>query len=376
MLDEGELGAAITRANDVELYADGSAGLDAMLAALRCARRQVHLETYILRNDATGRRFLDALAEASHAGVRTRLLCDAFGARGVDRRARRQLRNAGVETAVFNPLLRVDRAGWRHRDHRKLLVVDGALAFTGGLNLADECHAGHSRGRAAPLPWRDVHARIRGPAVAQLAAVFAESWAIATGRRPEPCGLPTDDAPGGESLAVLPDGPGRVRGRLHEVIHAALARSRERVLLATPYFLPGASLKRALLATASRGVRVEVLIAGDSDHPLVARAVRDGLADYRAAGVRVHACRGALMHAKAAVFDERLAIFGTSNLDQQSLRHSYEVNVAGLDGALPRRLEAILRCDVARSEDASAHGPRTLPGRVGDRCIRGFIERL
>lgn len=376
MFDEGELGGATTRRNEVVAYGDGAAGLDAMLAALRSARRQVNLETYILRNDPTGRRFIDALADAAQAGVRTRLLYDAFGARGVDRRVRMRLRAAGVETAVFHPLLRVDRAHWRHRDHRKILVVDGALAFTGGLNLADECYAGHRRGRGERLPWRDVHVRIRGPAVAGLDAVFAEGWAIATGRRPEQSDAPADPSPGDETLCVLPDAPGQDRGRLHEVIRGALARSRERVLLATPYFLPGASLKRAIFETAARGVRVEVLMAGDSDHPLVARAVRDALPGYRAAGVLVHACRGALMHAKAAVFDGRFSVFGTSNLDQQSLRHSYEVNVAAWGGTLPLRLEAILQCDIARSEDAAAHARRTLLGRVGDRCIRGIIERL
>src|SRR5262245_17962088 len=160
-----------------------------MLAAIQDAKRWIDLETYILRADGTGRRFFDALAARARAGVEVRLLYDDFGARGVGARVR-QLREAGAEVAVFNPLWRGARRELRQRDHRKILVVDGEVAFTGGLNVAGECYDGtRHRGRSL-APWRDLHLRIAGPAVDLLERVFLESWRLANGngreRRAQP----------------------------------------------------------------------------------------------------------------------------------------------------------------------------------------------
>jgi cardiolipin synthase len=179
-------------------------------------------------------------------------------------------------------------------------------------------------------------------------------------------------------LAVLPDGPGRIHARLHDVLCAALEQTSHEALFVTPYFLPGSRLCRAMTDAVERGVCVEVLVAGDSDHPLVECAVRDLLPPFLQRGVRVFEYEGALMHAKAAIFDARWAIVGTSNLDQQSFHHGYEVNVVAREGVLPAQLAAIVRDDLkdARRVTSEVLARRPLLRRLRDRAAAAVVRRL
>jgi cardiolipin synthase len=313
-----------TDGNAIELFPDGVAGLSAMLEAIAGATKRIHLETYILRADETGARFLRALSERARAGVEVRVLFDAFGSLGLDPAALADLRAAGGDAVAFNPLSRFyPRWAPRRRDHRKILVVDGEVAFTGGLNIGDEYFHGASFQGQARRPWRDAHVRVTGPVVGMLEAVFLESWFRADGpdcSSAEPAASP---AVGGEAVAVLADGPTYHRRRLRDLLVSALKRSHRHARLVTPYFIPGARLREALAATAARGVEVEVVIAGYVDHPVVRWAAYGMLPQLLARGVRVYEYERSMMHAKAAVFDEGLAVLGTSNLDRQSLQHSY-----------------------------------------------------
>ncbi len=370
-----------TRGNALELYPDGASGLAAMAEAIAAGRRRIHLESYILRTDATGRAFLAALEERARAGVEVRLLFDALGSRGIDAAALEPLRRAGADVIAFNPLSRLyPRWAPRRRDHRKILVVDGQVAFTGGLNLGDEYAHGADFGRGPTGSWRDVHVRVEGPAVGLLEAVFVESWFRADGpdrpwtelRGPGP-------VPGGEAaVAVIPDGPTYHRRRMLELLLALLEGARERVQLATPYFVPGRTLRAALRAAAERGVAVELLIAGASDHPMLRWAAHALLPPLVEGGVRVFEFAGAMMHAKAAVFDGRLAVLGTSNLDRQSLQHSYEVNLAIEGGELPGVLSRILAEDVAGAPELSgeALARRPWPRRARDRLAAFLLGRI
>ena len=344
-----------------------------MLAAIAGARKQIHLETYILRADKTGRRFFAALEERARAGVEVRLLYDDFGARGVGRRELAPLRAARVEVAVFNPLRRLRP---RLRDHRKILVVDGEVGFTGGLNVSDECYRGL---RKPGGPWRDLHLGIRGPAVQDLDEVFAQSWGMATGSdvlhwSPTPADIAVGDA----VLGVLPDGPTGCPTRLRDVLCRAIKGASRSALLASPYFIPGAPVLAAMRAAAARGVAVDVLVAGTSDHATVAWAVRSLLRPFLEAGVRIWEFHGGLMHAKVAIFDACRALVGTSNFDQQSLHHSYEVNLVASGGELPRRLEAIVREDLAQSTPLTVDtlAQRPLLERARDRAAAFIVEKL
>jgi cardiolipin synthase len=370
-----------TRGNRVELFREGRSALDAMLAAVQAARHRVHLESYIFRADETGRRFLSALAERARAGVEVRLLVDGVGSRGLLPAALAELREAGGDAVVFNPLGRIwPRWLPRRRDHRKILIVDDEVGFMGGLNIGDEYYSGAPLGGGRRIPWRDAHLCIRGPAVSQLGAVFLESWFRADGPDHPDSMLPEPiaDTPGGEALGLLPDGPTYHRRRMRELLIRALERARERACLVTPYFVPDGRLRRALADAAARGVRVDVLIAGWSDHPILRWAARARLPELLAKGVRCYEFETAMLHAKLAVFDDCWAIVGTSNLDRQSLHLSYEVNLLAEGGELPHQLTRLVDEDLAVAcaitlESLSA---RLWWARLRDRTAALLIGRL
>ena len=228
-----------TGGNRLRLFANGEEGLKAMLAAIRNARRRIHLESYILRTDITGQRIIDTLAAQAREGVAVRLLYDAFGSLAIDSGALAELRHAGADVVAFNPLRRF-YPHWlpRRRDHRKLLIVDGQVGFIGGLNIGDEYNAGPQDGTRA---WRDTHIQVEGPAVQELEAVFLESWFRADGpelpwgelltAEPNPCGHDT--------CAVVADGPAYRRRVVRDLIVLALHTAGSEVQLTSPYFTRG-----------------------------------------------------------------------------------------------------------------------------------------
>lgn len=314
--------------NRVELFDTGREGLGAMIAAIEAAMTRVHLETYILRSDRIGRRFVEALVGCAERGSAVRVIYDSVGSRGLDVRMLDPLVAAGGEVIAFNPIV------WpypsyapRRRDHRKILVVDGRVAFTGGLNIGEEYVAGiHG---SPGEEWRDAHVRLEGPVVRDLEAVFLESWFRGDGPGLPWDALLTEEPPpaGPVRCAVLPDGPVYRRRRMRDLIVSALDAAREAVLLVSPYFAPGRAVLDALANASGRGVRVDLLLAGSTDHPVLRRAARAIVPRLLQAGVRVYEYERSMMHAKLAIFDGQWGIIGTSNLDRQSFEHNFEVNL-------------------------------------------------
>ncbi len=316
----------------VALTATGRAGLDAMFQAIAAAHTRIDLEIYILRDDDTGRRLLATLEARARDGVAVRLLVDGVGSFALPDAALDPLRAAGGDARRFFSILERLRA-WRLRnsDHRKLMVVDERVAFVGGLNVGDEYAASLPDDSAA---WRDALVRLEGPGVARVAGAFRESWARARPghwrrRRPRRvAGRPGPAlATGGLRVGVLCDGPLYRRRRMRELVIDALTNARNEVLLVTPYFLPGRALLRAIEAAATRGVAVTLVTAGASDHPLLRRAMRRLLPRLLGSGVRIFEDEGRMLHAKAIAVDDHFAVLGSSNLDRQSLRHAYELNL-------------------------------------------------
>lgn len=325
VLDRGREGLLFQPGHRVSLFDRGGEAIDAMMEAIEGAEVHVHLETYLLRDDRTGLRVLDALEVRARQGVDVRVIVDAVGSRELDGSALAGLRGAGGEVVVFNPPSRwLWRFRPRQRDHRKLLIVDGRVAFLGGLNIGDEYVADGSRGPA----WRDAHARVEGPSVAELQTLFLENWFRSGGASFDWRSLViVEPEVGGHcSVAIIPDGPMYRRRRMRDFFLDELQRAQSRVLLVSPYFVPGPRVLSAIEDASDRGVLVELLLAGHTDHPILRRAARMTIPRLLRRGVRVYEDPVRMMHAKLAVFDDHLAIIGTSNLDRQSLDHSYEVN--------------------------------------------------
>lgn len=376
----GRRGPHFTDGNDVAFFESGETAYPAMLEGIAAARKFVHLETYILRSDRTGRRFVDALAGRAADGVEVRLLYDAIGSRRLDASCLEPLRRVGGEIVVFNPIRRV-YPDWapRRRDHRKLLIVDGSTAFTGGLNIGDEYAAG-AETRDGVVGWRDTHASVVGPAVRDLGAVFLESWFRAGGAE-----LPWDSLLGVEPAArgaircgVLPDGPVYRRRAMRDLLVSSLDAARETARLTSPYFAPDSPVLEALERTAERGVRVELILAGATDHPILRRGARATVERLLKRGVAIHEYRAGVLHAKTAVFDRRVGIVGSSNLDRQSLLHNYEVNLIAVGADVSTRLDDLFARDLARSTEITLEdlARRGVMERLTDRLAASFVKAL
>jgi len=331
--------------NRIELLETGADYFPALLAAIAAAECEIHLETYIFADDATGHAFVGALAAASDRGIAVRLLVDGFGARDFAAGMGRTLVAAGGELAVYRPelaLLRLRRNRLR-RLHRKLAMIDGRVAFVGGINIVDDADTPDQ------APRLDYAVRIEGPLVARIHADMRRLWRLvgwASLRRrppnlpPSPCACSV--AAGGTTAAFVVRDNLRHRRDIEETYLAALAAARADVLIASAYFLPGRRFRRALRETAARGVRVVVLLQGQVEYALLHYATQALYGQLLAGGVRIHEYRAGFLHAKVAVVDEAWATVGSSNIDPFSLLLAREANVVVKDRAFATGLRASL----------------------------------
>ncbi len=337
---------------DARFYAGGDETYDAIVEAVRAARRHIHCEYYIFEPDRAGTRLCQALAERARAGVSVRLLVDGIGSSRLGRRFLEPLREAGGQVARFNRLLlgRALRGLANFRTHRKIVVVDGAVGFTGGINVCDD-HSRAARGEAA---WRDTHLRLEGAAVHGLQATFLEDWAFATRGRDA---LRWDDlqacfppAPRGPHWAqVVASGPDQDVHAIEALYFAAIAGARERLWITTPYFVPSEALAAALASAALRGVDVRLLLPERTDAFIVDAAGRTYHDALAGAGVKIHLYGPPMVHAKTMVVDHDLAIVGTANLDNRSLRLNFEVVAAVYGEAAAGELANLFQADLARA---------------------------
>ncbi|HVT35810.1 MAG TPA: phospholipase D-like domain-containing protein [Nevskiaceae bacterium] len=352
--------------NSVELLVNGEQAYPAMLEAIAAARESIYLATYIYCDDDTGRRFAQALAQAHERGVRVRVLLDGVSDFFYRPRASRLLAQLRVPYARFLPL-----RAWppmlhvNLRNHRKLLVVDGRVAFTGGMNVA-EYHLLKSRAQA---PVADLQFRIRGPLVQQLEDVFRADWQFASGEALAPSPAPAaDDAPGTAACRVITDGPENERDPFMLVLIAALAAAHRRVCIMTPYFLPPAPVAAALEATALRGIEVRIVLPLRSDQPWIDWATRHALAPLLRHGVQLYFGPPPFAHTKLLLVDDQYVQFGSANLDVRSLRLNFELNVECYDAALSAQLHRHFDAHVrgARCVRVAQLTARPLPARLRD----------
>ncbi len=343
--------AAINRAaaarpipgNQVTLLVDGTATYDAMLAQIAGARRWIHLENYIIRDDGIGRRVAEALGARARDGVAVRVLYDWLGSVNTSRRFWRDLRRAGVEVRCFNPPHFVQVFANLSRDHRKLLVTDGACAVTGGQCIGDEWIGDPARGLA---PWRDTGVEIAGPAAAALDDAFGQTWQ-ASGGVISPADGPDVPAAGTAAIRVVAGEPGRERA--YRTLEYLTAGSVERLWITDAYLVPPPRLAQALIDAAQDGADIRLLVPGTSDIAVVRNLTRIGYRRLLRAGVRIYEWDGPMLHAKTMVADSRWARIGTSNLNASSLLGNYEVDVLVEDVAFAREMEALFRRDLDQS---------------------------
>ena len=312
--------------SSVRFHRDGAESYAGLLATFQGAMRRLDVCTYILGADAIGREVTDHMIACARRGVRVRFLIDGVGALQLRRAWFRRLNAAGVETAVFSPLLARKTQGPRNlRNHRKWTVADGKQLWAGGRNLAVE----YFMGSESAAPWLDLTFELGGPAAAAAALQFEADWDAAGGAPAE--AIPVSDGPYSTSKTqFLPSGPDQMEDTVHALLIDACFQATDRMLAVTPYFVPDVSLETAMRLAARRGVKIDLCIPRKSNH-LLADFVRNrALRALSKAGVSVHLLP-AMNHAKAVVFDDSIALCGSCNLDSRSLLLNYESAVVFYD---------------------------------------------
>jgi cardiolipin synthase A/B len=307
-------------ARSVTIFDRGGDAYAAILDAIRGATHHVHLEYYILRDGVIAQRLRTVLIERARAGVEVRLLLDGLGTARLGRFLE-PMREAGVEIARFGPRMRPGFVNFR--THRKIVICDGVVGFTGGMNiddLHDETLVGVERAR------RDTQVRIVGDAVAPLALAFLEDWQYATDVNLDgPAYLPPLRGDGSQLVQICASGPDAHPQSIHSVYFTAITTAQHRVWISTAYFVPDDALQQALISAALRGVDVQVLLSTTTDHAIVDAAAASYFPELLAAGVVIHSYGPPALHAKTMVVDRDAAIIGTANIDNRSLRLNFEV---------------------------------------------------
>jgi len=355
------LGPDFVHGNAVQALRNGDEIFPAMLDAIGSAQRTVCFETFIYWSGEIGRRFADALCEAAHRGVKVHVLLDWLGSRRMDRQTLEAMQRSGVQVQRFHRPRLSGLRRMNNRTHRKLLIVDGTVGFTGGVGIADPW-TGHAQDSDH---WRDTHFRALGPVVAQMQAVFVDNWMKATG-----CVLHGADyfpalQPAGQMPAqMFGSSPTGGSESMHLMYLLAIVCAEHTIDLQSAYFVPDPLAVDALVQAARRGVRVRVLVPGrEIDAEVVRRASRALWGELLAAGVQIAEYQPTMFHCKVLVVDGLLVSVGSTNFDNRSFRFNDEANLNVLDEGFARQQLKIFEEDWARAQVITLHQWRTRPWR-------------
>ncbi|HEY2345548.1 MAG TPA: cardiolipin synthase [Xanthomonadaceae bacterium] len=375
-LELGRVGTAttgypMTTSTRAQLLVDGAATFDAIVEAIDAAQRHVHVEYYIFVADASGTRFRDALVARARAGVKVRLLLDGVGSRALRGDFLAPLLDAGAEVAWFHPvrwwLTAFLRPKLNLRTHRKIVVCDGCTGFTGGINVTDD-----ENERVNPSAYHDLHLRFDGDAARWLQVAWIEDWCYATGQVLRESDLGESPAPGPVCTQILPSGPDNPWEPIHRVHVEAIHRAEHRVWLATPYFVPSQAALFALGGAAMRGLDVRLVVPERSDSRLVDACARSYFEHLQKAGVRVYRYGPRMLHAKALLVDDGLALIGTANMDSRSFRLNFEISVLFCDRGVAGDLEKFFEADFSAAKEI----PNPLPKRRFTQRLSEGLARL
>lgn len=354
----------------IDVFTRGDDAFADMLRAIDEAREEVLVESYILKDDHVGRTVHGALRGGVRRGATVRVLADAFGSFWTPSSFWKEMAGEGIEVRLFRPFLRTLWSASRSRDHRKILVVDRRIAFTGGMNIADDYGSSrHARGAV----WRDTQVRVQGPTAAELASVFSEAWSVAGGSLQRSSVSQGPQRPGPRTL-VLDSRPGPGDGKPASVFAAILGGARKTVWITNSYFAPAQNTTAAMVRAAERGVDVRLLLPGPSDVPVVRHAGHGYFAELLEHGIGVFEYQPAVLHAKTLVADEFVSMIGSSNLDFRSFHSNAECDLVMLDDDLGHRMADVFHEDLARSIPVRPEGwaRRGLFHRIGDSMARSL----
>jgi cardiolipin synthase len=360
-VEEEIVGSPLTAGNRVSLLQDGPSTYQAMFAAINSAENHINLETYIFADDEVGQRFAETLIVKQQQGVQVNLIHDSVGTLTTPDGFFTRLSDVGINVLEFNPLnpLATVTAGWavNERDHRKLLVIDGRVAFLGGINISSVYSGGSfSQGsRVRPggeLPWRDTHLQLEGPVVGELQKLFIETWEKQNGE-PLACRnyFPPATVSGTEVVRAIGSSPDEPYSLIYATLISALHSAATEIWITNAYFVPDPQLKEALKAAAARGVDVKMVLPSSTDSWLVFHAGRANYSELLKAGVQLYERRDALLHVKAAVIDGVWSTVGSTNLDWRSFLHNQEVNAVVLGTGFGDSMRAAFIADLNRSDE-------------------------
>lgn len=364
-ISEKVTGLPLVGGNRIDPLYNGEIAYPAMLEAIASAQKRLFLATYIIDTTSTGKRFIDALADAVDRGVDVRVIIDGVGEIHSLARAGSKLTKKGVRVARFlPPKLIPPSVHINLRNHRKLLIVDGQLAFTGGMNISDRHLADNIENPSRVI---DIHFRVLGPIVMQLERTFIEDWAFCTGEQiaPLPC-LPVKQ--GSAVCRVILDGPNEDINKLSTILIGAISSARERILIMTPYFLPSSEMASVLKIAALRGIDVRIVLPGKNNLPFIQWAANHMLPYLLLRGVKVYFHPPPFVHSKLLVIDDVYAQIGSANLDPRSLRLNFELVVEIFDTHVVQTLAEHIVEKITNATEAGldALANRSLPAKTRD----------
>jgi cardiolipin synthase len=358
------LGPSIVNGNRFEALLNGDAIFPAMLSAIEGARQTITFETYIYWSGVTGKRFAEALAERARSGVKVHVLLDWLGSGKMDADSIAAMEEAGVQVTRYHPLRWYNLQRFNNRTHRKLLIVDGRLGFTGGVGIADQW-TGNAQD---PEHWRDSHYRVEGPVVTQMQAVFLDNWIKATGKVLHgveyfPLVPPVADG-AAQMFSSSPSGGAQSMKLMYLLAITAAERS---IYLSSAYFVPDEMAREALVEAVKRGVKVQIITPGEHiDIETVRRASRARWGDLLEAGVEIFEYQPTMYHCKMMIVDERFVSVGSTNFDPRSFALNDEANLNIVDGEFARQQVEVFRRDLSQSRQLSFAQWRERP----------FVEKL
>lgn len=334
--------------NSVKILKDGVLAFGALFEAIKKAQRLICVEFYIFRDDETGWELAELLAQKSREGIRIYLIYDHFGSLSTSEKFWKFLKTAGVQTKAFHPPQLFHPNLYFHRDHRKLVVVDGHIGFTGGLNVGDEYHGFRKKKVAG---WRDTGIQIKGPVAKIMMEAFWEVWGECGGRKPDFDQEEIAAERQEENIKVLPffSSSRKSMQALNKLLQFSVHSAQRSIHLTMAYFIPTRKFLYGLLRAARRGVDVKIILPGKSDLRLIAYVGRTYYKTLMREGVQIFHYQPRILHAKTMIFDEKWAIVGSANLDARSLNYNYECGVGILDENLGKDMEELFRQDLTES---------------------------